>query len=102
MIFALIGAILLASVALEIIFMVILAFLDVTTWFSEYSYIYQRDTDNIAFTLKTKLATGDYETVQGIFNKRDSKVKTGRKVQSKGYDTKLANKHKTKDLVVWT
>ena len=101
MVLGLIGLILMAAVVLEVIFIVILAFLDVTAWFYDNSYIYQRDADNIAVTLQRKLAAGEYETVQGIFNKRENRMAAGRKVRSEGYDEKLADKHRNTELVVW-
>jgi hypothetical protein len=101
MLLELIGLIILAAVALEVVFLFILAFLDVTAWFYDHSYIYQRDADNIAVTLQKKLAAGEYETVQGIFNKRENRMASGRKVRSSGYDDKLAEKHRNNELVVW-
>lgn len=101
MVLGLIGLILLAAVVLEVIFVVILSFLDVTAWFYDNSYIYQRDADNIAVTLQRKLAAGEYETVQGIFNKRENQMATGRKVKSGGYDERLADRHRNSELLIW-
>lgn len=101
MIFELIGLILAAAVGLGILSLIILTFLEVTSWFFGRNDLYYTDADHIAFTLQQKLGSGQYETVQGIFNKRTNKMADGRKVRSDDYDEQLKEKHRKTELVLW-
>ena len=97
----LISLILAAAAALAVLAIVVLTFAEVVSWFTQRNDIYEQDEDHIAFTLKQKLDAGEFETVQGIFNKRTSKMAEARKVKSSKYDSKLNEKHKKSELVIW-
>jgi hypothetical protein len=101
MIIELIGFIIAASVGLGIITIIILTLAEVLSWFTTRNDLYYSDEDHIAFTLQQKLQTGQYETVQGIFNKRTTKMAEARKVKSDQYDEGLAARHKKAELVVY-
>jgi hypothetical protein len=102
MIFELIGLIVAAAIGFGILSLIILTFLEVTGWFLGRNDLYYSDADHIAFTLQQKLSSGQYETVQGIFNKRTNKMADGRKIRSQDYDEQLKEKHKKETLVLWT
>lgn len=74
---------------------------EIVHWFQHRNDIKDADRSNIAFTLQQKLDSGEYKTVQGIFNKRTSTVVEGRAVQSKEVDGELAAVHAANELVVY-
>jgi hypothetical protein len=86
---------------LAIIFVFLLTFADLLGWFETNDSLIYEDAENIAFTLQEKLSTGKYETVQGIFNKREKNIVKGRKVKSDKVDEKIAAKHVREELVVY-
>ena len=69
-----------------IVVIVILTYDEIINWFRERSQIKEADQDNIAFTLQSKLANGNYKTVQGVFNTDTSRVLEGRTINSRNVD----------------
>lgn len=80
----------------------ILHYEDILKWFHERNKIKQRDKDNIAFTLKEKMKSGQYTVIQGIFNKRTEKLIDGQKVTAKELDSDLKKTMGRKKLAIYT
>ena len=60
-------AIILGAMAMmAIVVWTIINFKEIVNWFKRKSYL--KNPQDIAFTLKTKMAAGDYEIVTGIFD----------------------------------
>lgn len=74
----------------------IINFKEIVDWFKRKSYL--KNPEDIAFTLKTKMAAGDYEIVTGIFDPQQETVKTGEVIRSKQMDAEIRNQ---KELVIY-
>jgi hypothetical protein len=87
--------------ALAVVVLIVLFWKEIVAWFKNRSNLVEEDTENLAFTLQSKLKSGDYKTVQGIFNKRTADVVEGRKIESKEVDEKLHEYHQRNELVLY-
>jgi hypothetical protein len=69
-------------------------------WFQKYrSSIVNKE--QVAFTLQEKLASGQYKTVQGIFNPSTQKVTDARNIESEQIDARVQSAHRDEPLVIW-
>ncbi len=91
-----------ALVAMTVIAVAVLTFEEITNWFTDRQTLKESDKDNIAFTLQEKLASGEYSTVQGIFNTRTQTIPAARTINSKRIDTKLASIHRVQELAIYS
>ncbi len=91
-----------ATAALAVVVFVVLKWDEIIDWFTSRNAIKAKDADNIAFTLKERLASGKYKVVQGIFNKRSEEVVDGRQIKAETLDRKTAAAHEGEDVVVYT
>ena len=100
-ILAAIGAIMIAPIIFHI---VLLTLALVIEWFDNYRYIVLSDPDNIAFTVKESLESGNYKVVQGIFNKRTSKVKEKevKVMEAEDLDEDFKKKHEKHKVAIYT
>jgi hypothetical protein len=87
----------------------ILKFQDIVAWFEERrarlygNRLSTTDMDRVGFTVQDLMANGDYQTVQGVFNKATQTVETGaRAVMSKDIDSDLAGYHRNNRLVIYS
>ncbi len=96
---------LVTSIAANISIVVVISFLairKIVDWFPSRSAINLADKDNIAFTLQSKLDSGNYKTVQGIFNTRNNDIKEGRVIEfSKDIDSQMKKLHDNDELVIY-
>ncbi len=97
----LIAIIIAAAVALAVFALAILYWDEIVGWFQSRNDIKDQDANNIAFTIKEKMATGEYNVVQGIFNKRTEEVVEGRKIRAEKLDKQTAAAHNGQDLVIY-
>lgn len=74
---------------------------DIVEWFRNRHQLKEADRDRIAFTLSQKYANGEFNLVQGIFDKRESVLVSGRKIRAKELDPRLAEHHAGRDLVIY-
>lgn len=69
-------------------------------WFQKY-----RNTiinkEQLAFTLQEKLGSGQYKTVQGIFNPASQQVTDARNIESNQIDARVRDAHRNEPLVTW-
>jgi hypothetical protein len=100
-IFELIGLVLTLAVGLAVVSAFTLTFFEVLGWFTVRTSLYHSDADNIAFTLAKHWSSGDYHTVQGVFNTKKSTVVAGRNVHSNDVDDRLESKHQSSRMVVY-
>ena len=93
----------LAGVALTLIVIALLKFPIIKEWFLNFFAGRQRikNKDEVAFTLKEKLSTGNVKVVQGIFDKTSNEVVDGVEYNAKRLDNTLSNYHKNNDVVVY-
>lgn len=92
----------LAVVSIAVVIVLsILTYKEVVNWFRERTEMKNADKDNLTFTLQTKLSSGNYTTVQGVFNTRTSEVVDGRTVNSQKVDGTLKNLHDRDELIVY-
>jgi uncharacterized membrane protein YqiK len=83
-----------------LIYIVLLIFSMLLEWFQQYKYLANRN-NNVAVTVKTKLASGDHGLVQGIFDTNTEQFVEGRVIQYDTLDSKTKDAHRFKELVVW-
>lgn len=74
---------------------------EVINWFQARQHLCQADSDMIAFTLQEKLASGNFKTVQGVFNIKTSLVVEGRRIESERVDEELAGLHRNGGLAIY-
>ncbi|HYO71811.1 MAG TPA: hypothetical protein VEU33_37615 [Archangium sp.] len=97
----LIGLILAAAAALAVVILAIVYFDDIVKWFRSRNDIKTADKDNIAFTIKQKMSSGNYRVVQGIFNKETDQLVDGQVMQTNKVDDKLNEVHGNEELVIY-
>lgn len=90
-----------ALIAWAVLVITLLTFEEIANWFTDRQALMESDKDNIAFTLQEMLAKGQYNTVQGIFNKRTQTVPVARTIKSQNVDAKLAAIHAIHDLALY-
>ncbi len=73
----------------------------IVSWFQERTDVVNSNADNIAFTLKEKMTSGECVFVQGIFNKKTEQVKDVRRIESKEVDEELRSIHEAKTLAIY-
>jgi hypothetical protein len=84
------------------IYVVYLVFSEIADWFQSNRKLAANDRREIGFTLQKQLANGDYNTVQGVFNKSTKSLGKVRAINSARIDDRLAGYHKNKKLVVYS
>ncbi len=99
LILLILGAI--AAITITVVVVAILYWNDIKNWFQSRNYLKQSDKDNIAFTIQEKLSSGNYKTVQGIFNQRTNDIKDGRVIESKDIDSGVRNAHRNDQVVIY-
>ena len=104
---ALFGKAILAGLAMGtviVVFVAIVRWKEVITWFRDRQNLKDEDKDNIAVTLLERLKQGPekgYKLIQGIFNKREGTIKEGIIQKTKELDEELRDAHKGHKLVVY-
>jgi hypothetical protein len=88
--------------AMTVLAVVLLTFEEIVNWFTDRQALKESDKDNLAFTLHEKLATGQYNTVQGIFNKRTQTIPAACTIKSQRVDAKLAAIHAIQELALYS
>lgn len=87
---------------LPVIVSAVILYNTIKKWFQSRNAIKMADRDNIAFSIKEKLTSGDYKVVQGIFNHRSDEIVDGQVIQGGRLDSELQRAHQDKDLVLYT
>jgi hypothetical protein len=94
-----------AVAAIEIAATLTVLFLNITQiieWFkARRTSIPAVDKGKIFFTLTDLMAAGDYNVVQGVFDKRAGQLRDVRAVKAKRLDTELAGYHRHHRLAVY-
>lgn len=80
---------------------VILLMADVSGWFETRTTLYMSDADNIAVTVKEHWQSGNYKTVQGIFNTRTNRLADAHRITSQDVDDELKRLHENTPMVVY-
>ena len=100
-----IEAIMAMATILSVVTLLVITLGVVIEWFykPEVAQLVEEDADAVGFTLQRELDAGNYEVVQGVFNRRTNKVDraTARKMRGQ-VDGELANVHKGKPLAVYS
>ena len=91
----------LAMLAVEVVVIAYLTYNFIVNWFRNRSPIKEQDKDNIAFTLKENVASGNFRLVQGVFNPSTEKLVDGRVIETKELDEKMSELHSENKLVVY-
>ncbi|GHV85527.1 hypothetical protein AGMMS50230_11350 [Spirochaetia bacterium] len=94
-------AILAVAASVAVIVIAVLNWDRIIEWFRSRQNLKQSDKDNIAFTLKEKWESGQYGTVQGIFNTRTGELLDAEKTHAKSVDEKVAEIHSKEELVLY-
>ena len=97
----LIPIIIAAAAALAVVVVTIVYWDDIVKWFRSRNNIKEADRANVAFTIKERLATGEFKLVQGIFNTRTERVVDGHVMQAKQLEARLEREHQGGDLVIY-
>jgi hypothetical protein len=90
-----------AVVGMVLIVLGLLYWSKIVDWFKGRQQLKQSDKDSIAFTIQQKMETGEFKTVQGIFNTDSNELLDGVQYQSDNIDEKLAELHRKDELVVY-
>ena len=101
MVFPLIFWILGAVATATVIFVICLFWNKIVEWFRNRNDIKNKDRDNIAFTLQQKLDSGNYKTVQGIFNQGSNTMLDSTVIEHEQMDRELASNHQGQELVIY-
>ncbi|GFO67477.1 hypothetical protein GMLC_10560 [Geomonas limicola] len=99
--FGLLKAALTGAVAGSVISLVCLNWDRICRWFQARISLKARDIDNVGFSLQERLASGDYRTVYGIFNKKTHQVLDTETVSSGRIDDTVAEVHRGTNLVLF-
>jgi hypothetical protein len=98
-----IAAIIKAIAFIEVVVLVstaVLNFTQIVDWFNaRRTNIPALDKDQIYFTLRELWSTGNYKTVQGVFNTRTHRLADLRRIKSTSVDYQLADAHRSHRLV---
>ncbi|GIM91711.1 hypothetical protein [Paractinoplanes toevensis] len=94
-------AILAAVAAVTAVIVAIIYYDEVIDWFRNRNSLKESDRDAVGITVKQRLEDGNYNLVQGIFNKREDRLMDARVVKTKAFDEKLENLHRYDDLVIY-
>jgi hypothetical protein len=73
----------------------------IVNWFRNRSAIQEQDKDNIAFTIKENLQSGNYTVVQGIFNRRTEELVDSQVIETKELDNKMSEIHSENKMVLY-
>ncbi|GAA4683392.1 hypothetical protein [Phytohabitans rumicis] len=96
-----IAAIAIANIAAAV-YIVFLTITEIVSWFRNNRRLSQNDTREVGFTLQKRLANGDYNTIQGVFNQSTNEIAAIREVNSSSVDGDLARNHQGNDLAIYT
>lgn len=99
--FGLMSTIVSLFVGAAVIYAAVLSVNAVVNWFRNRASLVQSDRNNIAFTIREKLASGDFNVYQGIFNTESQQLIDGQKMSAGQLDSELASMHRHKDMVVY-
>jgi hypothetical protein len=95
-----IGAAIIAAVT-EIIFIARLTYKKVKEWFDKKKPLTESDKEKVAAAMKLALENGDVGYVQFIFDKKNSEIVDGQRIETKELDNELEQYHKGKALVIY-
>ncbi len=96
----LIGGVIFAIAACEIVYYAYLTWKIVVDWFQEYEDIATQP-NNIAASIKTKLESGEHAVVQGIFNKKTGNAVETRTIKYDQLDSDIRDAHRGSEVVIW-
>jgi hypothetical protein len=99
--FGMIGTLLALFVSAAVIYAAILTVNAVISWFKNRAGLVQSDRNNLAFTIRERLADGNYAVYQGIFNSGTEQLLDGQKLVGERLDSELTNLHRDKPLVIY-
>jgi hypothetical protein len=99
--FGMIGTLLTLFVSAAVIYAAILTVNAVISWFKNRASLVQSDRNNLAFTIRERLADGNYAVYQGIFNSATEQLLDGQKLVGERLDSELTNLHRDKPLVIY-
>ena len=99
--FGMIGTLITLFVSAAVIYAAILTVDADINWFRNRASIVQSDRNNLAFTIRERLADGNYAVYQGIFNQASGQLLDGQKLVSEKLDSELNSLHRDKPLVIY-
>ena len=99
--FGMLGTLISLFVGAAVIYAAILTVNTVINWFQSRAALVNSDRDNIAFTIRERLNSGEYALYQGIFNKRTEQLVEGQKLVGERLDSELSQMHRDKTMVVY-
>lgn len=88
------------TAALYYVYIAYLIWSILVQWFQEFAYLVNRG-NHVAFTLEERLNSGQYKTVQGIFNTNSNDVTKIRGIKSDSLDSQIREAHRGSELVIW-
>ncbi len=84
-----------------VVFIAYLTYNFIVNWFRNRSAIKEQDKDNIAFTIKEAMQSGNYKVIQGIFNTRTEEFVESQVIETKELDNDLNYLHSDTKLVLY-
>jgi hypothetical protein len=80
---------------------VVLNFTQIIDWFKKLRPNPKVDKSKLYFTLKDLWASGNYRTIQGVFDTRTQQLGKVRSITSKNIDARLADYHRNHELAIY-
>lgn len=99
--FGLLKAALTGAVAGAMMALVCLNWQRICNWFQARYSLLQSNPDSIGFSIQEKMASGQYKTVYGIFDRNSNRLLASETVASDSIDQELARVHQGSSLVVY-
>jgi len=93
-----------AAAAYAIVYFVNLTFEIIAKWFRNLSHLFQGiNRNNLAFTIQSRMAAGQYKTVQGVFNNNSGSIFDARVIKSDQVDFQVQSAHDygRTEVVIW-
>lgn len=78
----------------------LITYAQVREWFEDHEHLRRQDRENVAITIKTALANGEFEVVQGVYNQRNNTFVESRTLVSGGLDEHLTRLHSRSRVVI--
>ncbi len=90
-----------AAVVGTVITIAYLTLNEILNWFHSHRHLAASDRDIVGVTIKEAIQNGKYTIVQGVFNKRTSKMVESRRINADRIDDALASKHAYQKRVIY-
>lgn len=96
-----VGGLITLFIGAAVVYLAVITVDAVINWFRTKQSLVQSDRDNIAFTIKENMNSGQYVVYQGVFNRRTEQLIDGQKLESGRIDDELRTMHEQQPMVIY-